>query len=443
MLFKSSIPMVMNRMHGELYTAATAARKREAAKRLNYFHSSQLDELESLLTQFFSEPDKLQKVTLNVVRKIIVNLSQIFLQPPKRELIGGTDKDKEVYTEILESSSFDARIKQASRYTKLLGNTLIRPVWRNDALSMDILTGNILDIETGDSPEELKAVMITDYGSTDKIENIEFSYWTPETFQRLDYRGNVLQEESNPYNILPFVPCFDYPPPGNSFWLENNQDLISVQEAINLKLTDLMHLISMQSFGVGWIRGSEGGGTMRIDAGSVVELGPEGAIGWESQRAEIGAVISAIDKLQKWCAVSYGLPVSTMATDPTSSNRTSGAALAYRSRELQEARRDDVSLWRGYEKQLFQLVKLVHNTHTTGPKLSEKCSLSIDFYDPSGQSVSAKEQSETYQNLLELGVISPVDIAMERNPDLTTREKALEYLLTVQSEISELSNTKP
>lgn len=444
MLFQSSVPMVMNKMNGELYTATTAARKREAAKRLNYFHSSQLDELESLLNTYFSEPDKLQKVCLNVVRKIIVNLSQIYLQPPKRELIDGTDRDTQIYTEILENSAFDAKVKQASRYCKLLGNLLVRPVWRNNAIALDILTGNILDVEVGDSPEQLVKVMITDYGNTDKIEDIQYSLWTAETWQRLDYRGNPIQEEPNPYNpILPFVPVFDYPPPSSSFWIENNQDLISIQEAVNLKITDLLYLITQQSFGVGYIKGSEGGGTMRLDPGTLVELGEKGELGFTSQKAQISQVVAAIDKLMKWAAISYGLAASTMATDPTSSNRQSGVSKAFDSKELQEMRRDDLSLWKGYEKQLFQLIKLVHNTHTTGPKFSDKCSLSIDFYDPTLQSVSAKEQAETWQILMDLQIISPVDIAMQRNPDLTTREQALEYLLTVQQEISELSNNNP
>jgi len=201
--------MVMNRKNGELNTAATAARKREAAKRLNYFHSSQLEELESLLNTYFSEPDKLQKVCLNVVRKIIVNLSQIYLQPPKRELVNGTDRDKEIYQQILENSAFDAKIKQCSRYVKLLGNVLVRPTYRKNAISIDVLTPNILDIETGDSPEELVKVLLTDFGASEKIEDIEYSFWTTETWQRL-YRGNPIQEAENPYGVLPFIPCFDW-----------------------------------------------------------------------------------------------------------------------------------------------------------------------------------------------------------------------------------------
>ena len=43
----------------------------------------------------------------------------------------------------------------------------------------------------GDSPEQLVKVLITDYGNSDKIEKIEYSVWSVETFQRLDFRGKA------------------------------------------------------------------------------------------------------------------------------------------------------------------------------------------------------------------------------------------------------------
>jgi hypothetical protein len=33
-----------------------------------------------------------------------------------------------------------------------------------------------------------------------------------------------------------------------------------------------------------------------------------------------------------------------------------------------------------------------------------------------------------------MGIISPVDVALARNPDLQTREDALAYLLSIQAE---------
>ena len=103
-------------------------------------------------------------------------------------------------------------------------------------------------------------------------------------------------------------------------------------------------------------------------------------------------------------------------------------------------RSDDVALWRSYEKQLFNLVRIVHNVHSV-KKLSESTSLKIDFHDPKPE-IDPKSQAQTWDLQLAMGVISPVDIAMEKNPDLKTREDALAFLLKVQAENKELSSTQ-
>jgi len=201
----------------EFYNAANQARKTECAKRINFFHDAQLERLSEQLDELFSDPSSMVQVSLNIVKKIISNLSMVYSQPPKRTL-KGTEKDQQIYADILERSAFDSKMKQAQRYTKLLKTILLRPVWRNDSIALDILTGNILDVVTGESPELLEKVLITDYGTSGKIEDIQYSLWTPEQWQRLDYRGFVIDEAENPYRVLPFVACFDFPPL-NSFWV--------------------------------------------------------------------------------------------------------------------------------------------------------------------------------------------------------------------------------
>jgi hypothetical protein len=429
MLFYSSVPEVFRRMNLQADSASALARKQEAAKRLNFYHDEQLTRLEEQLNQLFSDPSAMIKTTLNIVKKVINNLSQVYREPPSRA-IEGTEKDQELYNEIVEGCALDVRMKQASRYCKLLKTILLRPIWRNEKLDVDIITGNICDVVTGDSPEILEQVLITDYGTTDKVEDVTFSHWTPETWTRLDYRGNVLEQAENPYRILPFLPIFDYPPPSSAFWLPGGSDLISLQESINLKLTDLLYLISQQSFGVGWIRGAQAGGSVKVDPGTLVELPENGALGFESQKAEIGEVVNAIDKLVKWACVSNGLSAGSMSTDPS---EASGLSKIVDTRELSEMRQDDIALWRSYEKQLFNLMRTIYNAHSS-KKLSESATLKIDLADPKAAEVDPLSQAKSNELLVELGVISPVDVLLEMNTDLQTREDALAHLLKVKEE---------
>ena len=101
---------------------------------------------------------------------------------------------------------------------------------------------------TGLVPEHLREVLITDYGPSQRIEDVTFSHWKEDTWQRLDYNGNVIEESENPYKILPFLPCFDYPPPGNSFWLPGGSDLIAIQEAINGEAVTWMEKVADEDY---------------------------------------------------------------------------------------------------------------------------------------------------------------------------------------------------
>ena len=124
MLFQSKVQRLFSNELDKIFTQDNQARKAEAAKRLDFYHDNQLVHLEIVLDKMFSDPSKMTKIFLNIVRKIINNLAQIYRQPPSRE-IEGSDQDKEIYKQLAGSSMIDIKMKQASRYAKLLKSLLI------------------------------------------------------------------------------------------------------------------------------------------------------------------------------------------------------------------------------------------------------------------------------------------------------------------------------
>lgn len=415
---------------------ANEARKLAHAKALDLFHSQGLSHLTQRLVEVFSEPEKFSLVTLNLIRKIINQQAQTFSEPAKR-VIEGTEADQKLYAQICEGCSLDLVLKKCSQLVKLLKSILLKVVWAEDKIRLDIIPGNLIqDVQTYDSPYDLQSVLIIDYGQTCRIEDIQYSYWDAETYKRLDYRYNVLEEFENPYNgRLPFVPLFDSYNISDSFFQPLDDSLISLQEAINEKLTDLLYIIRMQGFGVGWIRTETGtAGSLQTDPGTLVELkGEKSALGFESQKAEIEEIVDAIDKIIKWACVSNGLSAASMSTDPT---EQSGLSKIVDTRELSEMRIDDKENWRMLERNIFSCMHMVWNTHST-KKLSENATLSIDFGDLK-QITSVKEQSQADDLKMAQGVLSPVDILMRENPDITDRETALSMLLRIKDELKEL-----
>jgi len=415
--------------------ALNRQRKREAAKRLDFYHDGQLEHLQEALALKFADPSKLQPCFINIVKKIVDLKSRCYADEPKRT-IDGSESDKSLFQEIAEQSALSVKMKTASRLTKLLKTTLIRPVWRNNRLDLDILTPDIIDVACGESPEDLETILVTHYPDDDKVEGITYSLWTADEWRKLDYRGRVLDGGPNPYKILPFVPLWDRAP-SDAFWIAGGEDLIICQEAVNKALTDLLHTLEFQSFGVGYVTGVDGGGNLQTGPGTMVELPKDASLGFAATNAQIEEATDAIDRLMKWCCVANGLPGSSMSVDPTDE---SGISKIIGNVELEESRRDDIALWRVYERRLYDVLRVVWNTHNSS-KLSDSSFIQVDFADPKPDT-SEKDQAATWELLLSMGLISPVDAIMEKNPDITSREDAMAYLLTVRDETAALNEQK-
>lgn len=442
MLWASAVPALFQRLSLDLDLASSQERKAEARKRLDFYHDAQSDYLFTRLQEIFSEPEKLTLCyAINVLKKIVNNQAVVYLADAHREIDSGAEQDRAVLDEITESCALAVKMKTASRYAKLLKTVLIRPAWRKGRMDLDILTGNVLDVVTGDTPEDLQRILITHFPESGKSEEVEYSLWTPESISRLDWNGNVTKSDSNPYRILPFVPVWDGCPTSD-FWLPGGDDLVNAQEVLNEKLTDLIYVIRQQGFGVGWIKkGKQGGGTITVDPGTMVEL-PDtqhSGLGFESQKAPIREIVSAVQFLIEQVAISHGLAGTSLSTKV---HRESGSAKVAGNRELEEQRRDDIALFRRYEKNLFDTFRVVWNTHNPGRKLSPSARLKVDFYDPKPV-ISAKDQAETWDLLTKLGVISPVDVLMERNPDIKTREEAIAFLEKVKEENDKFKSAAP
>ena len=429
----SQAKTVVERMTQQAFLSANTVRKEEARKLLDFYHGRQLPHVDARLAQRAPTiSQEMETIAVNITAKVTNAIAQAYRNPPMRELEAATAGDKTLFADIAEACALDARMKQASRYCKLLGTVFLRPVWRNNRLDLDVLTPDLVDVEAGDSPEDLQAVLVTHYGTGTRVEDVTFSLWTPDLFRRLDHRGQVLEEQPNPYGALPFVPCWAGMPDGD-FWYPVNDTLGSVQEAINQRLADFLRVMEMQAFSVAVGKGLSAG-DLTIGPGNVVELQEDGDFHFENQNAPILDHLEAIDRLVKWAAMSHGLSAAYVSLDPSDA---SGVAKAIDSQELAEARQDEVMLWRVYEKRIFEVMRAVWNVHNPGRGFSEAAWLRVDFADPRPE-LSPQEQALLWEKWQALGIVSEVDLAMEHNKDLTTRKEAEAHLLELAQERARL-----
>jgi hypothetical protein len=412
--------MIINNILQQTKDQTEIERKQDALKRLDFYNGLQTPYVYDRLAKHFSDPDKFSLCSLNIVKKIIDAKSAVYVRDAKRQV--SSAKDHTLYSNIQHQSNMGLRMRQANRLSKLLGTVLLKIVYRNKQIDFDIITPDICEVETGISPNDLRSVTITYYPADGKVQEVEHSKWTKDKIYRLDYKYNVISSMDNPYKILPFVPIHaDLPI--SDFWGYPGDSIISMQETINERLVDLAYVLRMQSFSIPVIKG----GNSQLDAfdpGLAINLSQDSDSGFrfESPKSPIAQVINAIDYLIRELAVVEGLPASYLSSKPT--ERKSGYAMLVQNKELQEIRDNDIDLFKVYEQQVFDAIKQVWNNHNQN-KFGDS-TLKVNFFDPA--QVDAENKADYWEKMVNLGVLSPIDIIQKLDPDLSREEAEQKFL---------------
>lgn len=384
--------------------AANAERKTEAAKRLDYYKGEQEEHLDMILSRQFKHPERLrlQKSFSNITRRIINEVSVVYKRAPQRHLtLNGKKVEgriEETFQELYESARADAVLKKANRYTNLLNTIGIQAVWRNDRVELDILTPDIVNVvQDAMDPTRASAVIIEQrYADTVALEGPSNPFgasclyiaWTLDSHMVFDEQGRARTDlandtGSNPYGLIPIV-FFRDSYPDSYFWNHGTDDLINAQDTLNVQLTELNQLIKMQSFSVPVIIGDAPPEGVTIDPSNFLSIPLGDATGkgqpdfkFVSPDPKIKDILEAIGETVRRIADDWGL---SMDSFKLSGSPASGLSLKLSNLRLLERREDDVALYLDYEKELFDVMRAVHNAHAApADQIPEKAEFSINF----------------------------------------------------------------
>jgi hypothetical protein len=409
-------------------------RKEKARKLLDFYHDQQLVYVYERLQKHFSDPDKFSLASLNIVRKIIDGLSAVYIEDAKRVV----SKDQTKFDQIQTKAKLGIKMKTANRLSKLLGTILLKVVYRNNKIELDLITPDICDIKTGDSPEDIQSVTITYYPESGKRNEVTYTRWTDTNITYLNYHKQETGIADNPYGILPFIPIWDSLPIAD-FWVEKGDSLLSVQESINEKITDLMYILRLQGFSVPVTSGSNSEIGI-LDPGQALNL-PEGAdFNFRAPNSPIKSHLDTIEFLIRNTAISYGLPASYLSSKP--SERKSGLSRLIENKELAEKRQDDIALFRSYESQTFDCIRAIHNHHNLTNKIAPDAEFKVDFAEP--KNLNLNEQAQSWTMLIDKNAMSAIDVIQRLNPDLSRKEAEQVYLynLKINSSVQDVKQEK-
>tara|TARA_R100001594_G_scaffold121595_2_gene157518 strand:- start:5345 stop:6673 length:1329 start_codon:yes stop_codon:yes gene_type:complete len=372
---------------------------------------------------YFSESlaKKIPCPNINITKRIIDRISLVYMTPPIREY------SNEQTPEMFHNKNF--KLQRAEQLCNLLEVILIKPTWRNEQIEYDI----IRDWEAMFDDDPLNPYAIT-YPLSVRSSVMDttaelWAYWDSDnhfiyekgTGKKIAAEDNP--EMINPYSMLPFVECYKNGKPEASYFdTDASPDLIATNEATNVSEFNKNANIMFQSFGFGYITGSNiEKDKLDIGQDKWSFLGHDGVLNMVSPPNSVPALVDSIESSYKMLAQNYHLSISFV--DGTTAE--SGVALRLRNQELTDSRKSDVERWRTIENKLFD----VESRMIAVEQGKDAGLLSNIDYEESIEVLSAQEQREKWDWELANGLIDKADILMQKDADkFPERQDALDYI---------------
>jgi len=381
-------------------------RRKEIRKYLDYYSGTSTEEYIRPYFQgdAFSEiPPALQ----NFTRKFINKVSGIYTLGAKRNV----ESDK--YTELTPTK--DVRMKHSERMTRLLGTIANRVYW-NDGV-FDYRPIYYFEAYFDENPFKPTAIIYPLLNKTADLsdnEGLQWEYWDSEKYIIMNEDGDIQNEKDNPYGILPFA--FTHREDQiDSFYVEGANDIINCNEQVNISMTEMNLGLRFNMFGQPWVNGLNADQNMvRAGSNTILDMGDDGAYNITSPNGNIMEAIQNIKFQIELVASNNHLWIQWAESG---GEVPSGISLMVKDMERKEDYYDDVSLWRLYEKELYDIERTIAGYN--GISLPEE--FGIDFYEveypKTVQDQILKDEFDLKQNL-----ITQAKIMVRENKDLSLQQ---------------------
>jgi hypothetical protein len=426
---------------------------------------------------------------LNLLKRVVNEISNVYMEPAERIAVVGADKEGKpkndaVYEELLEKAQIHTVAKAWNRYTNLTNNLLVRPVWRDARIDYDIHTFDNAEILTDD--EDWKKIIAVKYymglqlpfydafvdsdaGAvatfSDPKKKLpqgalmgqfdEYTYshlWTLEDKDKTTgqymksfvykFRKNtgsnteeLVEVENNPYIdkdghfVLPFVLFSKVYPVDKLLDFTTGNDLLDLTINTAINMVHYNALVKYSAWKQKYIVTENpqdipeniGLAVQRIavlptrkDAATTVGI-------WDQESDLKDFWETLLDRLRTGLA-QYGMDAESFQR---SGSGESGFKLKVKKEGLQERRRDQIEMYREYERQLFDVTRIVNNWHNN-KNISDTAEFKIDFGDIDYPS-DATEEANLWTTKIMNNVATPVDWIKNDNPDLDDKEAMKEF----------------
>lgn len=383
-------------------------RRNEIRKHLDYYSGVSVDQY---INSYFNGDafSEIPPTLTNFTRKFINKISRIYTLGAKRNVGNKTEQ----YETLIPSK--DVRMKHSERMTRLLGTIANRVYWTDGVFEYRPLY--YFESYFEENPFEPSGIIYPLLNNTADLSNadsLQWEYWTNDKYGIMDEEGNTLDEQDNPYGIMPFV--FTHREDQiDSFFVEGANDIINCNEQVNIALTEMNLGMRFNMFGQPWVTGLRADQSMlRAGSNTILDMGEDGAYNITSPQGNIQEAIDNIKFQMELVATNNHLWIQWAESG---GEVPSGISLMIKDMERKEDYYDDIALWRLYEKNFYNVERVIAGYN--GISLPEE--FGVDFqeveYPKTVQDQIMKDTFDIQNNLT-----TRAKIMVRDNKDLTIQQ---------------------
>ena len=375
---------------------------------MNYYEGVNLEEE----TRKWFDPLALKyapPMAINVTKKLIDARFIAYKTAPER-------KADERYHELMGDLNQD--MIEVDRLTGLLGTIAMLRYYDEDKEVLDshVLT-DFEPIFVANDPKPIGIVYpLFSHGQAKENEQ-EWVYWSDEVHFKMLKGGRIVhvnEQDVNPYGVVPIVWSHLYPMMGNEWWRTGKGKMVANSNLLyNVFGTQLSLGNMYQSLGQSVLTGVDETTRIKMDVSKLLVL-PEGA---NYQIVSPSGSLNEIRENMKWMVETTAHALHLKVKWGSDAGSTSGEHQRILEVDLTEAVMADFERWRKFEKQRFELDKVI--LETNGISISDE--YSINFSEPHIP-LSPQQEREEWEWKWANGLATKKDWFRHFNPDMDESE---------------------
>mgnify|MGYP003149229445 CR=1 FL=1 len=365
----------------------------------------------------YFESDIYREVPLycvNTTKPIIDKLSRVYNMPPIRTVGGNTDNPR--YSSL--TTGLNVFNKNLEKMLRLLDNVAVGVFWdeinnRFNHTSLYYFDA-FFDNDNPYTPSAITYPMLNPTGDVSYSDIPKWVYFDDKVKAIYNEDGTVLSEEQHGLGRLPFVfPRVTFQI--DDFFGEGATDITSINEHINITMTEMQLGLRFQMFGYPYVTGMDSETPLqRVGPDKIMQF-PEGTnFGIASSTLEINQVIENIKFQMEMLGKSRHLSI---VFESSQDRPSSALALVIKDQDRLEYYKDDVEHFRQYEHELYELQRVVASYNN----IYLPDDFSIDFTEPVYPKTT---QEKIMQDEWELsqGFVSPEELLVHKKQDITLKQ---------------------